>query len=71
MRRMKLRVKCAVTAKQLREARDHRLLTQQEAALQVGVAYRTWQNWESGRVTPRVKHQRALLAWLNGQAEQA
>lgn len=66
VRRMKLRVKCA--PEDLREARERRLLTQEEAAAQVGVAPRTWQNWEAGTVVPRAKHQRALLDWLEEAA---
>jgi DNA-binding XRE family transcriptional regulator len=64
---MKLRVKCAPGDK-VREAREQRLLTQQEAAAQIGVAPRTLQNWEAGTVTPRAKHQRAILAWLEETA---
>lgn len=40
------------------------MLTQEEAAEQIGVAPRTLQNWEAGAVKPRAKHQRALVAWL-------
>ena len=46
------------------------MLTQEEAAAQIGVAHRTFQNWEAGTVTPRAKHQRALMAWM-GQDEVA
>ena len=66
MRRMKLRVKCAPA--DIRRAREARLLTQQEAAAQIGVAPRTFQNWEAGAVTPRAKHQRALNEWLEQTA---
>ena len=65
---MKLRVKCAPAPAEILTARLERMLTQQEAAEQVGVAPRTWQNWEAGTVTPRAKHQRALVAWLEEQA---
>ena len=68
VRRMKLRVKCAPD--EIRQAREQRMLTQEEAAAEIGVAPRTLQNWESGKVTPRAKHQRALVAWLE-QAEAA
>lgn len=61
-----LRVKC-VTPAEIVTARTERMLTQQEAAEQVGVAPRTWQNWEAGNVVPRAKHQRALVAWLTEQ----
>lgn len=57
-----LRVNCAPES--IKAERDRRLLTQEEAAAQVGVAPRTWQNWEAGTVTPRAKHQRALIEWL-------
>ena len=61
---MNLRVKCAPIGERVREKRDERLLTQQEAAQQMGVAPRTLQNWEAGTVVPRVKHQRRILEWL-------
>lgn len=59
---MKLRVKFVPT--DIQTARLERMLTQEEAASQVGVAPRTWQNWEAGSVTPRAKHQRRLVEWL-------
>lgn len=50
----------------LREERDRRFLTQEEAAAQVGVSTRTWQLWESDElVVPRAKHRRRLFEWLN------
>jgi transcriptional regulator with XRE-family HTH domain len=61
---MELRVKCVQLGELVREKRDERLLTQQEAAAQIGVAPRTLQNWEAGSVTPRAKHKRAILEWL-------
>lgn len=61
---MELRVKYVLGA-DLREERDRRNLTQKEAAEQAGVAVRTWQLWELGEVTPRAKHRRALINWLN------
>ena len=68
VRRMMLRVK--FVPEDIRRARDDRMLTQEEAARQIGVAPRTFQNWEAGTVTPRAKHMRALVAWLE-QAEVA
>ena len=68
VRRMKLRVKCAPLGERVREKRDARLLTQEEAAKQIGVAPRTLQNWEAGTVTPRAKHQRRILDWLGEAA---
>ena len=64
LRRMELRVKCVSLGERVRGKRDERLLTQQEAAEQIGVAPRTLQNWEAGKVTPRAKHQRQILKWL-------
>lgn len=63
VRRMNLRVKCAPDV--IKAERDRRLLTQEEAAAEVGVAPRTWQNWEAGTVTPRAKHMRALIEWFD------
>lgn len=61
---MNLRVNY-VFGQDLREERRRRLLTQAEAAEQVGVSTRTWQGWELDGITaPRMKHQRALIAWL-------
>lgn len=68
VRRMKLRVKCVPLGERVRETRDERLLTQQEAAKQIGVAPRTLQNWEAGAVVPRAKHQRRILEWLGKAA---
>jgi transcriptional regulator with XRE-family HTH domain len=65
---MKLRVKCVSLGERVREARTERLVTQEEAALQIGVAPRTLQNWEAGAVTPRAKHQRKILEWLGDAA---
>lgn len=54
-----------VFGQDLRAERRRRLLTQEEAAKQVGVSTRTWQGWELNGITaPRMKHQRALIAWL-------
>lgn len=64
LRAMELRVKCAMGS-ELREIREGRHLTQAEAAEQVGVSTRVWQLWESSDPpTPRAKHRRALVAWL-------
>ncbi len=61
---MELRVK-SVTGSALKTARDDRILSQQEAATQVGVSVRTWQLWESAEeIAAHPKHRRALLAWL-------
>lgn len=63
-----LRVKFVPSPSEILNARLERMLTQEEAAEQVGVAARTWQNWEAGTVTPRAKHQRAIVAWIEGEA---
>lgn len=61
---MELRVNL-VFGSGLRDEREARHLTQEEAAAQVGVSTRTWQLWESGElVVPRAKHRRALIDWL-------
>lgn len=71
LRAMKLRVKYVLGA-ELKEVRDCRDLTQEEAALQVGVSTRTWQLWETGNgLTPRAKHRRKLADWLAGVEEAA
>lgn len=49
----------------VRQTRDERLLTQREAAEELGVAIRTLQSWEHGEdVIPHPRHRRAILAWL-------
>lgn len=64
LRAMDLRVKYVLGA-ELREQRRRRLLTQEEAAEQVGVSTRTWQLWENGNgVQPRAKQLRKLIDWL-------
>ena len=68
VRRMKLRVKCVPLGERVRETRRERLLTQEDAAREIGVAPRTLQNWEAGSVTPRAKHQRKILDWLGDAA---
>lgn len=65
---MKLRVKCVPLGERVKETRGERILTQEEAAQQIGVAPRTLQNWEAGKVVPRAKHQRAILEWLGEAA---
>ena len=66
--RMELRVKCVPIGERVKAKRDERYLTQEEAASQMGVAPRTLQNWEAGKVIPRAKHQRRILEWLEEQA---
>lgn len=65
LRAMDLRVKYVLGA-DLRDIRDDRALTQEQAAAEVGVSTRTWQLWENGgEVKPRAKHRRALSDWLS------
>lgn len=64
-----LRVK-PPTGQELARLRDDFSLTQEEAAAQVGVSKRTWQNWEAGG-NPRAKHRRALQAWLESRKDAA
>lgn len=59
-----LRVK-SPTGSDLARIRVERLLTQADAASQVGCSVRAWQDWESGKV-PQFRYQRALIEWANG-----
>lgn len=67
---MELRVKY-VLGPELRQIRDDRNLTQQEAARQAGVHLRTWQHWEASSVMPRAKQRRLLVDWLENGTEAA
>lgn len=49
----------------LASIRRHRHLTQLQLAEQLGVSWRTVQNWEAGGI-PHPKHRRRLIAWANG-----
>ncbi len=55
-------------ARRIKEHRLRRNLSQEEAARELGVALRTFQNWESGRKWPHPKHRRALDAFLRDAA---
>ena len=71
MRRKMLRVN-PPTGEELRTERDRRHLTQRELAAELGVSYRTVQQWEAnGVVAPQPRHRRALIAWLNAEEETA
>jgi transcriptional regulator with XRE-family HTH domain len=53
----------------LREEITSRHLSQREAAIEIGVSYRTLQSWLSDtEIVPQPKHRRAILAWLNERA---
>ncbi len=41
--------------------REHYRLTQTEAAERIGVALRTWQNWEYGRRNPNSAAAKSIL----------
>lgn len=51
--------------RRIREVREQRVLTQEEAALELGIAARSLQAYEAGRALPRQARRRAILAWLN------
>ena len=60
-------------AQRIRAARITAMLSQVEAAAELGVSPRTWQGWESGTM-PWPRHRRALAAWfarVNGDVESA
>lgn len=50
-------------AQRIRDARAKALLSQAEAAAELGVSVRTWQGWEAGTM-PWPRHRRALAAWF-------
>ena len=50
-------------AQRIRSTRIKALLSQVEAAAELGVSVRTWQGWESGTM-PWPRHRRALAAWF-------
>lgn len=49
---------------EIRQARERASLSQVELAQRLGVAPRTVQGWEAGRI-PQPKHRRALTELLN------
>lgn len=51
-------------AAQLKKRRDDLHLTQQEAAVRLGVSERTLQNWEAGTTFPWARHRRTISAFL-------
>ena len=56
-------------AQRIRDTRREAMLSQVEAAAELGVSPRTWQGWESG-TNPLPRHRRALAAWFARVAEE-
>lgn len=55
----------APLSERLRARRDERMLSQAEAASELGVSRRIYQAWESGEVTsPRPRLRRRIEEWL-------
>lgn len=48
----------------IRETRERRIITQEEAAAELGIPTRSLQAYEAGKATPRAARRRELLAWL-------
>lgn len=55
----------------LREARQRANLSQVELADKLGVAPRTVQYWEAGRIVPQPRHRRALVEFLGALEDEA
>lgn len=55
-------------ANRLRHVREGRFLTQEQMAREVGVSLRTYQEWESSRSFPQVRHRSRLAALLEEAA---
>lgn len=71
LRDMALRVNSvSFSGDELRAARETANLSQAELATAFGVATRTVQYWEAGKV-PRPKHRRAIAAFLDEVEEAA
>lgn len=51
-------------ASRIRARREQLALSQKEAAEQLGVSLRSFQNWEAGKGVPWPKHRRALDRFL-------
>lgn len=54
----------------IKEARERRILTQAEAAAELGIHVRSIQDYEAGKAKPRQALRRRILAWL-AENEQA
>jgi len=52
----------------LREIREDRFLTQEQMARDLGVSLRTYQEWESGRSFPQIRHRSRLADLLKEAA---
>lgn len=48
----------------IKEERQRRILTQAEAAAELGIHVRSIQDYEAGKATPRPALRRRILAWL-------
>ena len=58
-------------AQRIVTARHRAGITQLELAAELGVTERTVQAWESGKVVPRPKHRRLILAFVERYGEAA
>jgi DNA-binding transcriptional regulator YiaG len=56
-------------AGRIKEKRLQLMLSQPEAAAQLGVSLRTFQNWERGRSFPQPRRRRALDEFLRESPE--
>ena len=69
LRDMELRVKSGESLPEaLKAARGNAKMSQEKLAARLGVATRTLQNWEAGKITPQPKHRRALAEFLEEAA---
>lgn len=57
--------------RRIREERERRVLTQEEAARELGINARSLQAYEAGKALPRQARRRAILAWLGDLQERA
>ena len=55
----------------IREVRERRVLTQEEAATELGFPTRSLQAYEAKKATPRQARRRRILDWLSRHEEVA
>lgn len=55
-------------AKRIRSEREKRFLTQTQMAAQLGVSFRTYQEWEAGRAFPQIRHRQKVAQLLEEAA---